>query len=95
VGAELWQHQAPWHEDPEAALRALQAQVLCDKYDLLALLKTHLDSAREAVRLTEQARAAVVKINEDLGRGESVCFPLHTAGGTDPVGWYFVGNTID
>jgi hypothetical protein len=27
-----------------------------------------------------QARAAVAKINEELGRGESVCFPLYTAG---------------
>src|SRR5262249_3220471 len=40
-----------------------------------------------------QAGQAVGKINEELGRGECVCFPVHDDG--KPVGWYFVGNTID
>lgn len=40
-----------------------------------------------------QARAAVGNINEALGRGESVCFPIYDEG--EPAGWYFVGNTID
>jgi hypothetical protein len=40
-----------------------------------------------------QARKAVGKINEELGRGECVCFPVYATG--QPVGWYFVGNTID
>ena len=40
-----------------------------------------------------QARNAIDKINEELGRGECVCFPIYNQG--KPVGWYFVGNTID
>src|SRR5262249_31992428 len=40
-----------------------------------------------------QARKAVGKINEELGRGECVCFPVYDNG--KPAGWYFVGNTID
>ena len=40
-----------------------------------------------------QAREAVSKINGELGRGECVCFPFYDKG--KPVGWYFVGNTID
>jgi hypothetical protein len=40
-----------------------------------------------------QARQAVGKINEELGRGECICFPVYAKG--KPVGWYFVGNTID
>ena len=57
-------------------------------------------SPQETVRLVgaaqptrAQAGAAVSKINEELGRGESVCFPVYDDG--KPVGWYFVGNTID
>jgi hypothetical protein len=43
-----------------------------------------------------QARQAIGKINEDLGRGESVCFPIYdNASNGKAVGWYFVGNTID
>ncbi len=40
-----------------------------------------------------QAQSAVAKIHEELGRGESVCFPFYEEG--KPIGWYFVGNTID
>ncbi len=40
-----------------------------------------------------QARAAVGKINGELGRGECVCFPVYDEG--KPVAWYFVANTID
>jgi hypothetical protein len=43
-----------------------------------------------------EARHAIGKINDELGRGESVCFPYYE--GSDvgqPAGWYFVGNTID
>jgi hypothetical protein len=40
-----------------------------------------------------QAQQAVSKINEELGRGECVCFPMYDGG--QPAGWYFVGNTID
>jgi hypothetical protein len=45
---------------------------------------------------SEQAEAAVYKISEQLGRGEAVCFPIYSAQ-TDqpPVGWYFVGYTVD
>jgi len=43
-----------------------------------------------------QAKAAIHRINEELGRGEAVCFPIYPEGATQPpVGWYFVGNTID
>ena len=43
-----------------------------------------------------QGHEAVSKINEELGRGECVCFPVYDSAGLDePVGWYFVGNTVD
>lgn len=43
-----------------------------------------------------QAKKAIGKINENLGRGECVCFPIHDSGEmSQPIGWYFVGNTID
>jgi hypothetical protein len=64
------------------------------------LAKAQRLSKPETVRLVgaaqptlAQARKAVGKINEELGRGESVCFPVYARG--KPVGWYFVGNTID
>jgi hypothetical protein len=41
----------------------------------------------------EQARHAIDKINEELGRAEAICFPVYENG--VPVGWYFVGNTAD
>ena len=44
----------------------------------------------------QQAKAAIYRINEELGRGEAVCFPVYAEGASQqPVGWYFVGNTID
>ena len=43
-----------------------------------------------------QAKKAIYKINEELGRGECVCFPIYDSVEKNrPVGWYFVGNTID
>jgi hypothetical protein len=180
MGAELWCHEAPWHADAGAALKALQARFLADHYDLPTLLPQHLAWAREsvaavkdegdtyglleiyqeAVTLLErlcnepipdspeaqieivrriyansgqgignvldvtavadqpefdeaqrlsaeeilrllgdaqptlaQAAGAIDKINEELGRGECVCFPAYENG--KPIGWYFVGNTID
>ena len=43
-----------------------------------------------------QARRATDKINEELGRGESVCFVFYEEGDSEqPAGWYFVGNTLD
>ncbi len=183
MGAELWCHEAPWHSDADAALKALQARFVVDNYDLATILPKHLAWAREAlasfagdaddpdpygvlelyqemvallerlcsepipespeaqiaivrqihadsgqgvgnvldvtgvgeerdfeksqrlsqqetVRLVgtsqptrDQAFKAVDKINEELGRGECVCFPIYENG--QPVGWYFVGNTVD
>ncbi|HUT93190.1 MAG TPA: hypothetical protein VMY37_27245 [Thermoguttaceae bacterium] len=180
MGAQLWCHEAPWHPDADATLKALQARFLAENYDLPALLAQHLAWARESVvaaqddgdpygvldiyqekvRLLErlcshpipdspeaqieivrrinadsgegignvldvtgvssqrdiqtaqrlsqqetarlagatqptlaQANKAVGKINKELGRGECVCFPFYEKG--KPVGWYFVGNTID
>jgi hypothetical protein len=180
MGAQLWYHEAPWHPDPNAALKALQARFLAENYDLPALLPQHLAWAREAVAIAEgegdpyglldmyqekvklmerlcsqpmpdgpeaqievvrqisadsgegignvldvigvsqrrglhqaqrlseeetarlvgatqptlpQAGKALGKINEELGRGECVCFPVYD--NAKPVGWYFVGNTID
>jgi hypothetical protein len=40
-----------------------------------------------------RARESVDKINEELGRGEAVCFPFYE--NDTPAGWYFVGNTGD
>jgi hypothetical protein len=180
MGARLWYHSGPWHADPTESLRIVQKQELREKWNLPVLLQTHLDSAREAVRLSEsddpydlldfyreelarlealasrpilddlmeqielvrqvfassgegiggildvkhvsghremhvarrlsaeevrrlcgverpdqnQATAAIAKIHEELGRGESVCFPFHGPD-AEPAGWYFVGNTID
>jgi hypothetical protein len=43
-----------------------------------------------------RARHAAEKINEELGRGESVCFAFYEGGDAgQPAGWYFVGNTLD
>jgi len=43
-----------------------------------------------------QAREGVYRIHEELGRGESVCFPYYDDSDRGrAVGWYFVGNTID
>jgi hypothetical protein len=57
-------------------------------------------SESETIRLvgaarptSAQANQAVSKINEELGRGECVCFPVYDR--NRPVGWCFVGNTID
>jgi len=43
----------------------------------------------------DAARNAVRKINEELSRGECVCFPVYDKAGKQPVAWYFVGNTSD
>ncbi|QEL17597.1 hypothetical protein [Limnoglobus roseus] len=40
------------------------------------------------------AGLAVGRINAELGRGYSVCFPFYDESGR-PSGWCFVGNTID
>lgn len=43
-----------------------------------------------------QAKKAIDKINEELGRGECVCFPIYDSSEkSQPVGWYFIGNTLD
>jgi hypothetical protein len=183
LGAQLWHHSAPWHPDPGESLFELQIQFLKQTYNLSSLIKEHLESAREAVRICakegdpyelldfhreelarlddmsrrpiphdpreqielvrkicmssgegvgnvldvtgvddegselkarklkpeeirefcetdrptlRQARNAVSRINEELRRGQSVCFPIHDHGAEgEPIGWYFVGNTID
>ena len=181
MGAQLWHEQAPWHPDPDTALRQLQAKFVADNYDLPSYLADHLKSVRDALgsaqadgdpygladtyteelqhlerpssqpipdapegqvelvrqicryrgegvgnildvtqvadrrgyplaqrlepadieRLVgtqrptvKQAQDAAYKINEELNRGEAVCFPMYDRTGK-PVGWYFVGNTID
>jgi hypothetical protein len=44
----------------------------------------------------EEAREAVDKVSEELGRGECVCFPIYDSREQDrPTGWYFVGKTWD
>jgi hypothetical protein len=53
MGAQLWHHVAPWHTDPGEALRELQARFLAESYDLPSLVRDHLGSIREAVRVTE------------------------------------------
>lgn len=181
MGAELWHHAAPWRDDPAESLFEVQVGILRKQYDLSALIRKHLASAREAFDLTQQndeyglhdfyrgeaarleelatlpspagpqeeidrlrtlystsgegigsildvthvddrggmhvarrlpddeirhfcktarptlgrAVAAVSKVNEKLRRGDSVCFPYYDPDGTEPAGWYFVGNTID
>jgi hypothetical protein len=43
-----------------------------------------------------EARQATYKVNAELQRGESVCFPYYDGAKTEQlVGWYFIGNTID
>jgi hypothetical protein len=42
-----------------------------------------------------QADNAIDNINMELARGECVCFPVYDAAANGPVGWYFVGNTVD
>jgi len=53
MGAMPWQEMGPWHDDPRESLKELQAKYLADHYDLPSLIRKHLDSAKEAVRLTE------------------------------------------
>ena len=53
MGAMPWQEMGPWHDDPRESLKDLQAKYLADHYDLPSLIREHLDSAKEAVRLTE------------------------------------------
>lgn len=44
----------------------------------------------------KEAREAIDKISEELGRGECVCFPFYDSREQDrPTGWYFVGRTWD
>ena len=40
-----------------------------------------------------QSQKLIYKINGELDRGECVCFAIYEEG--KPVGWVFVGNTID
>jgi hypothetical protein len=180
MGAQLWHHVGPWRDDPAASLREVQVTHLRAAFDYPARLAERLDSARQAVRLTEAddpyslldhyraevarfeelaalpppvsaddqierlrvlfassgegigcvldvthvsdaggmhvarrlpaaevARLcgserptefavgqAVGRINAELGRGDSVCFPVYDGSGR-PCGWCFVGNTID
>ncbi len=43
-----------------------------------------------------EGEAAVGPINEQLGRGESYCFAVYAEEDRErPVGWFFIGNTID
>lgn len=49
MGATLWHYEAPWYPDPADALRALQAKVLAERYDLLTLLPERLRSMRQSV----------------------------------------------
>lgn len=53
MGAQLWYHAAPWRPDPAEALLELQTRFLAETYDLHSLVQQHVDSAREAVRVTE------------------------------------------
>jgi hypothetical protein len=53
MGADLWYHQAPWHADPQAALHSLQAEFVVANYDLPEMLSSHLNSARQALALTQ------------------------------------------
>ncbi len=57
----------------------------------------HLVQLVGSNRPTEaEAKAAVGAINERLGRGESYCFAIYAEEDRDrPVGWFFIGNTID
>src|SRR5262249_31726941 len=42
-----------------------------------------------------QADASISAINADLNRGESICFPMFSDDRSKPIGWFFVGNTVD
>ena len=68
--------------------------------DQRAVYKAQRLSDQETARLVgaaqpklEEARQAISDINDELGRGECVCFPIFDAG--VPTAWYFVGNTVD
>ena len=54
MGAQLRHHAGPWHPDPNESLRALQYRYAAEHYDLAAVVRDSLDSARQAVRLTER-----------------------------------------
>lgn len=42
-----------------------------------------------------QVEAALSKIFETIRSGESVCFPVYSASGHKPIGWYFAGYSFD
>jgi len=181
MGAMPWQHLAPWDPAPVVALRKLQAAYLAENYDFPSTIDSHLESARESVRITEEegdeygildiyqadlqyledvasrplpttpeeqiavlrqiwasdgegignvldvkgvtaeggvhvtrrmtanevaeilgtptptpraAERLLSKIADDLGRGESVCFPVYDDN-AKPCGWWFAGYTVD
>ena len=61
MGAVLWFHEAPWHSDPEDALRALQAQFLATSYDLPALVREHLARGEDLIMKIDVQGAAWVR----------------------------------
>lgn len=42
-----------------------------------------------------EAEQSISPVNERLGRGDSVCFQIYSDDRSRPIGWYFIGNTID
>ncbi len=73
---------------------------ISDQRELYAAQRLNHEETARLVGATcptiDQARHAIDKINEELGRAECVCFTYYDEGDAGkPAGWYFVGNTLD
>ena len=55
-----------------------------------AEIEQHLGTSKPS---TADAKLLLGKIADQLGRGESVCFPVYDAG--EPCGWWIAGYTVD
>ncbi len=55
MGAEFWEHQIPYVDDPEIALRAIQIEVFQNSsYDLPKLLRERIQGMEDAIALCEE-----------------------------------------
>ena len=53
-------------------------------------IQGHLGTSTPSI---DDAKQLLGKIADQLGRGESVCFPVYDSGA--PCGWWFAGYTVD
>lgn len=54
MGAEPYEFRAPWHVDPNDALRAAQANFFLQNYDLAEIIEQSLANAKESVTFCQE-----------------------------------------